>query len=199
MRPYQISRKQASTARALKPMSKQVFCKLQSGLDSCMVKRLVSCPRKQKRPLIQVEGNLLKKAIAFLVSRIGVSKCSYSTELYHSVGISTLEYAIRKRRISFILQLLNNPVTKRILETDAESRKQILRDFSHDIVNSSTLEETAIRNGCTAKLAALKEESSKHDPSRFTIKNRITNRDNKNGLLEFFLHKKYSFRDHTAG
>ena len=71
--------------------------------------------KEKEKTLIRVEDNLLKKAI-------GISKCSYSTELYHAVGISTLEYAIRKRRISFILQLLNNPVTKRILETDAESR-----------------------------------------------------------------------------
>ena len=132
---------------------------------------------------------------------MGISKCSYSTELHHAAGINTLEFAIRKRSISFILQLLNNPVTKRILETDAVSRQQVLRNLSHDLANSHTLEEMAIRIGCTAKLVALKEESSKHDSSRFTrlIKNRIANRDNEYGLLDFLLHKKYSFRDHTTG
>ena len=93
---------------------------------------------KEKTP-IRVEDNLLKKAI-------GISKCSYSTQILpRRIGITPLEYAIRKRNISFVLQLLNNPYTKRILETDAQARKQVLCSFNDEFKNSTLLEETAIR------------------------------------------------------
>ena len=71
--------------------------------------------REEEKCLVRVEGNMIKKAI-------GISKCSYSKELYHALGLTTLDYAIRKRNISFVLQLLNNQLTKRILETRKKTR-----------------------------------------------------------------------------
>ncbi len=95
--------------------------------------------KEKEKPLIRVEDNLLKKAI-------GSSKCSYSTQILpRRIGITPLEYAIRKRNINFVLQLPNNPYTKRILETDAQARKQVLCSFNDEIKNITLLEETAIR------------------------------------------------------
>jgi hypothetical protein len=126
---------------------------------------------------------------------IGISKCSYSTELCHAVGLNTLEYAIRKRNISFVLQLLDNQFTKRILEIDVDARKQVLTSFSHDIISSPQLEETTIRRSCNEMLAAMKDEAKTHDSCRFTkfIKNRLEQKED--NLLEFILHKAHSIRD----
>jgi hypothetical protein len=82
-----------------------------------------------------------------------------------------------------------------------DARKQVLRDFSNEILNSPHLEETAIRKICTDRLTALKEESTKCDSNKFTIliKNRLANRDKEPGLLDFLLHKIHSLRDYAAG
>jgi hypothetical protein len=162
--------------------------RLMYGTEACLLSK------DEEKTLIRVEGNLLKKGI-------GISKCSYSTELYHAVGLSSLDYAIRKRKISFVTQLINNPITKRILETDAFARRQILSNFGYEIISSSTLEDSAIRKSCTEKLNDMKAEKRKLDSCKFTklVKNRLLYRDREKGMLEFLLHKIHAFRDYASG
>jgi hypothetical protein len=150
--------------------------------------------KEEEKTLIRVEGSMLKKAL-------GISKCSYSTEVYHAVGLTTLEYAFRKRNVSFVLQLLNNPFTKLILETDKVARNLVLKNFSHAITSSQLLEESAIRKSCLEKRLALKEEAKTLDSSKFTklVRNRLANRNKEDGVLEFLIHKIHAFRDYASG
>jgi hypothetical protein len=72
--------------------------------------------KEEEKTLCKIEGNILKQAL-------NVSKCSYSTELYHAVGITTLDFAIRKRKISFILQIVNNSLTKKYSQQTKSQKK----------------------------------------------------------------------------
>jgi hypothetical protein len=59
--------------------------------------------KEEEKSLCKVEGNILKQALE-------VSKCSYSTELYHAVGITTLDFAIRKRKMILRLRMAKSRV-----------------------------------------------------------------------------------------
>ena len=71
--------------------------------------------KDEKKTLVRVEGNTLKKALE-------VPRTSYSTELYHAVGMTSLSLALEKRSISFTRQLITNSLTSKIIEKNVDSQ-----------------------------------------------------------------------------
>jgi hypothetical protein len=123
--------------------------------------------KEEEKSLCKVEGNILKQAL-------NVSKCSYSTELYHAV---TLDFTIRKRKISFILQIINNSLTNKILASDKIASKTVLGLLGLT-VDSEHMDEALIRVKCQEVFTSLREKSKRNEESRFTmlLKNRMDSR-----------------------
>jgi hypothetical protein len=146
--------------------------------------------RDEKRTLVRIEGNILKKALE-------VPKTSYSTELYHAIGITSLNLALEKRSITFTRQLITNSLTNKIIANNIDSQDEIRKivrieqPWSMDIRN-------AIPEKCATILKQLHEEKKALDNSKFTqtIKKCLEDRSNdKESSLVFILMKKNGFRD----
>jgi hypothetical protein len=83
--------------------------------------------------LIRVEGNIVKKSL-------GLSKTSYSTELYLALDILPLREHLKKRQLSFLRQLIQNKFTFTILLNDEDTKREVTKDTpweNSEILNSN--------------------------------------------------------------
>lgn len=75
--------------------------------------------KDEKKRICECEAKIIKRALQ-------LPNKSYNTELYEAMGISSLALAIKKRRISFFGQLMENEITSKLIMTRESAMKDVL-------------------------------------------------------------------------
>ena len=147
---------------------------------------------KEINSLISMEGTQLKKSL-------GLEKNDHMTLLYHAMEMDTLEMAIEKRKITFMMQLVENETTRELI---SRLRNQSIVKNTLDLIGYNNKNESKhdvahnIFLLCKKKLVVIAKAAKllRNDSKTLIIRHLLNNRNTDNyNTLKYLLSPLGSF------
>ena len=105
--------------------------------------------KDEKKRLCECEAKIIKRALQLLNN-------SYTTELYETMGVSSLAWAMKKRRISFFGQLMENETTSKLVMTRESSMEDVFEILKIGSGSDNRIKSMAITK-CREELKRINE------------------------------------------